>query len=781
MKFGKAQSVKRVEDQRFVTGSGRYVDDIKLPSMAYMSFVRTPYGHAKVKAIDASAAIAMDGVLMVLTQQDLDDLGYGELPCAATIKNRDGSDMPLTGYPPLARDQVRFVGQPVAAVVADSREAARDGAEAVDVDYEDLPALANIEEAIAPGAPAIYAHIPGNKVFDWAIGDEQATKDAFAQAAHVVRLRVINNRLAPSAMENRAAIGDYDRESGRYTLYAQTQNVAGTRDIFGGLILKTGPDKVRVITPDVGGGFGTKTFPYPEYVCVLAAAKKLERPVKWTGDRAESFLGDAHGRDMISDAALALDPEGRFLGLEVESWANMGAHLSLAGPFIQTAAGGGMVGGPYKIPAIYNRVHGVITNSAPVDAYRGAGRPEATYLTERLVDAAARLLGLDQIEIRRRNLVPADAMPYTTATGLNYDVGEFEGPLNQAVKFADWAGFAQRKAKSQSRGKLRGIGLSYYIEITSFAGRDEWSELSFAEDGKLEAVVGTLATGQGHETAFAQILCDELGVPFEDIRIVQGDSDRVHKGGGTGGSRSLHLGGAAVSAGGQALVEAAKPLAAHMLEADAADLDYRDGAFHAQGSNRSIGLMELGALAADPARLPRDLRETYASGLSAKGHYQGTHPTFPNGCHIAEVEIDPDTGEIALQRYSVVDDFGRLINPMLVEGQVHGGVVQGIGQALMEEAVYEPGSGQLLTGSFMDYGLPRADDLCDIDFANYPTVNPHNPLGVKGCGEAGTIGAKPAFVHAVLDALAEAGITDIDMPTTPQKIWRLLQKARDAA
>lgn len=781
MKFGKAQPVERVEDQRFVTGKGRYIDDIILPNMVYMAFVRSPYGHAAIKKIDSAAALAVDGVLMVLTQADIDAAGFGGLPCAATIQNRDGSAMPVTGYPALARDRARFAGQPVAAVIAETREAARDGAEAVDVDYDDLPALANMDEALAEGAPAIWPHIPGNLIFDWAVGDEAATKAAFQKAGHVVRLRLVNNRLAPSAMENRAAIGDFNPINGHYTLHAQTQGVAGMRAVFAGAILKTDPKNVHIVTPDVGGGFGTKTFPYPEYVCVLAAAKALGRPVKWTGDRSESFLGDAHGRDMVSDAALALDKDGRFLALEVESWSNMGAHLSLAGPYIQTAAGGRMVGGPYRIPAIYNRVHGVITNTAPVDAYRGAGRPEATYITERLVSAAARELGISQDEIRRRNFVPAAAMPYSTATGVTYDVGEFAAPLAQALDAADWRGFTQRKAKAQARGKLRGIGLGYYIEITSFAGQDEWTELSFSADGKLELVVGTQSTGQGHETAFAQVLSEELGVDFHDIRVIQGDTDRVHMGGGTGGSRSLHIGGAAVLEGGKALVAAAKPLAAHVLETSIDALDFRDGAFLATGSNRSIGLMELGRMALDETRLPRALREQFAGGLAAKGHYKATHPTFPNGCHIAEVEIDPETGVISLERYTVVDDFGVLVNPMLVAGQVHGGVVQGIGQALMEEAVYEPGTAQLLTGSFMDYGLPRADDLPDIDFTNYPTVNPHNPLGVKGCGEAGTIGAKPAFIDAVLDALAERGIGHIDMPATPQKVWRLLQQATKAA
>ncbi|RME67704.1 MAG: xanthine dehydrogenase family protein molybdopterin-binding subunit, partial [Alphaproteobacteria bacterium] len=459
MKFGKGQPAPRVEDKRFVTGAGRYVDDIKLPNMAYLALVRAPYAHARIKAIDASAAQGIDGVLLVLTHDDLAAAGIGSLPCAALIKNQDGSAIPQTDYPALAGDAVRFVGQPVAAVVATSREAARDGAEAVDVDYAELPAVGTIEAAIADGAPQIWSHIAANRLFDWAVGDRAATQAAFAKADQVVRLRIVNNRLAPSAMENRAAIGEYDAASGRYTLYAQTQGVAGMRDIMAGAILKTAPEKVHVITPDVGGGFGTKAFPYPEYVCVLAAAKALGRPVKWTGERSESFLGDAHGRDMISNAALALDKDGRFLALEVESWANMGAYLSLAGPFIQTQAGGRMVGGPYRIPAIFNRVHGVMTNTAPVDAYRGAGRPEATYLTERLVDAAARQLGLDQAEIRRRNFVPANAMPYTTATGLIYDCGDFAAPLAQALTAADWRGFGARKAKAQARGKLRGIGL----------------------------------------------------------------------------------------------------------------------------------------------------------------------------------------------------------------------------------------------------------------------------------------------------------------------------------
>ncbi|MFZ5608579.1 MAG: xanthine dehydrogenase family protein molybdopterin-binding subunit [Pseudomonadota bacterium] len=780
MKFGSGQSVRRTEDKRFITGKGRYTDDIQLENMAYLAVVRAPYAHADITALDSAGALGIGGVLAVYTQDDLDAAGYGPLPCITALDTVDGGKQHYTERPILARRRVRFVGEPVAVVVAESRAAARDGAEAVMVDYADRPAVHDAMAATAPGAADIWGHIPGNVAFDWHIGDEAAVDAALAKAAHVSTLRIVNNRVAPNAMENRAAIGEYDAASGRYTLTTGTQGVAVMQGLLAGLVLKVDPRRLRVVTPDVGGGFGMKFFLFPEYVCVLHAARMLGRPVKWTGERADSFLTDTHGRDLISEGVIGLDAEGRILGLKVASKANLGAYLSAFGPAIQTLAGGKMLGGMYAIPALYNRVKGIVSNTAPVDAYRGAGRPEAAYMTERLIDKAGREMGLGQDAIRQRNLVPEARMPFTTALGVAFDTGAPAAVLSLAKEHADWDGFAARKAASAARGLLRGRGLGYYVEITSAGNMVDYATVAFTKDGAVELAVGTQSTGQGHETAFAQILAERLGIPFDTIRVIQGDTERLARGHGTGGSRSLHIGGGAVIEGAKATIAAARPLAAYILEADEAMLDFADGHFRLRGSNRNVPLMALAALAHDAARLPAALRARYPQGLRAEARYEGAHPTFPNGCHIAEVEIDPETGQVAVVSYHAVDDFGRLMNPMLVAGQVHGGVVQGLGQALLEDVVYQPETGQLITGSFMDYAMPRADDVPDIAFANHVVANPNNPLGIKGCGEAGTIGAMPAIVHAILDALAAYGIDDIDMPATPEKIWRRLRTAQVA-
>lgn len=778
MKFGQGQSVKRSEDNRFITGQGRYTDDIREDGMAYMAVVRSPYAHADITSLDCEDAKAMDGVLGVFTQADLDAAGYGPMPCVTALDNIDGSKQHYTDRPVLARNRVRYVGEPVAVVIATSRAAARDAADAVIVDYDDLPALGTLEAALHDSAPQIWDHIPDNKIFDWGVGDEAAVDAAFKQAHHITSLRIVNNRVAPNAMENRAAIGEYDPSIGRWTLTTGTQGVNIMQGVLAGMVLKTDPANLRVITPDVGGGFGMKFFVYPEYVCVLHAAKVLGVRVKWTGDRAESLMGDTHGRDLITNAEMAFDKDGKILGLKAHTATNMGGYLSTFGAGIQTVAGGKMLGGNYAIPAIYNRVTGYATNTAPTDAYRGAGRPEATYITERLMDKAARELGLAMDEIRRRNFVRPDQMPFTTALGVTFDTGEFATVLDMGKTFADWDGFAARQADAQKRGKLLGRGLGYYVEITSFGEQQEYSTVTIHGDGTVELRIGTQSTGQGHETAFAQVLSEQLGVPFDAIKVVQGDTDRIAQGQGTGGSRSIHVGGGAVIAGAKAMVDFAKPLAAHALETGEEQLDFKDGNFQVRGTNRGISLMDLAKQ--DLHTLPTPLVEQYKNGLNVSATYKADHPTFPNGCHIAEVEIDPDTGVTQVTRYHAMDDFGRLLNPMLAAGQVHGGVVQGLGQALLEHAVYEDETAQLITGSFMDYTMPRADDMPDINFGNHVVINPNNPLGVKGCGEAGTIGAMPTIMHAIIDALSVYGIEDIDMPATPEHVWQAIEKAKAA-
>lgn len=780
MKFGKGQSVRRNEDQRFITGHGRYTDDIQLENTAYLATVRSPYAHAKILGIDTDDAKEMDGVLAIYTQKDMDEAGYGDLPCVTALENIDGSTQHYTPRGVLARDYARFVGDPIAVVIADTRENARNAAEAIYADMEELPAIHDIEAAKAPDAHQIWEHIPGNRVFDWQAGDASKTDEMMAKADHVTKMTLINNRVAPTAMENRAAIGEYDAETESFTLTTGTQGANIMQNVVAGAILKIPPKKLRVVTPDVGGGFGMKFFVYPEYICVLHAAKILGRPVKWTGERSDSFMTDTHGRDLVTEAQMGLDKDGKVLALKIHTSANLGGYISTFGAGIQTVAGGHMVGGVYDFPAIHNRVSGYITNTAPVDAYRGAGRPEAAYLTERLMDQAARELGLGQDEIRSRNFIQSEQMPYTTGVGTTYDTGEFETVLQLGKKRADWDGFEARKAASEKAGKLRGRGLTYYVEIAAGGQQEEFTEIKFTSSGKVELLIGTQSTGQGHETAYAQILADELDIPYEAITVIQGDTARIALGNGTGGSRSLHVGGGAVIAGAKATIEEAKAIAAHMLESDVDELDYVDGNFKVQGTNRGISMMDLGTAAADPQNLPQDLQEKYPNGFSVKAKYEGQHPSFPNGCHIAEVEIDPETGVVTIDRYTAMDDFGRLLNPLLAAGQVHGGVVQGIGQALHEEAVYEKDTAQLVTGSFMDYTMPRADDVPNIDFDNHVVVNPNNPLGVKGCGEAGTIGASPTVMHAILNALEGRGITHVDMPATPLKIWKLLQEARAA-
>jgi aerobic carbon-monoxide dehydrogenase large subunit len=748
MKFG-GHSVKRLEDERLLTGKGRYTDDVQLPGMVYGVTLRSPYGHAAVTRIDTAAAKAMPGVLAVYTAADVAD--YGGIPCIVPLS------APLTTPRPLLTDVARFVGDGLAFVVADSREAARAAADAIEVDFDERPAITSIDEALLEGAPVIWPGKPTNDIFYWEKGDAAAAASAIAAAPHVTRLRIVQNRVAPTSMEVRAAVGQWSDAEG-FTLTVGSQGVAGMRAMLAGQILKVPPEQVRVVTGDVGGGFGMKTFVYPEYALALIAARDLGRPVKWTGERSDAFQTDTHGRAMVSDAQLALDADGRILGLKVETWSDLGAYQSTFGPAIQTLAGGTIMGGVYRIPAIHNSVHGVITNTAPVDAYRGAGRPESAYVMERLIEAAARDIGLAVDEIRRRNLLRPDELPHANGLGLTFDVGNFPAVLDRAVAGADWSGFAGRKAEAARRGRRYGRGLCFYVEIAGGGGTEEFADIRVGADGVVEAAIGTQSNGQGHETAYAQVLADRLGLDLSQVRIVQGDTARLEVGHGTGGSRSLVWGGGAAIVAADEMIERGKALAA--TELGGAEVDYAEGVFRARATNRTLSLAELAA--------------KHPGALDGRGRYNipKPMPSWPNGCHVAEVEIDPLTGVTKVARYSIVDDFGTLLNPMLVEGQVHGGVAQGLGQVLLENVVYGDGA-QLLTGSFMDYGIPRADDMPHVEFDTLGTPNPNNPLGAKGCGEAGTIGAMPSIMNAIIDALDG---TQLEMPATPEKIWRICQQ-----
>ncbi len=752
LKFATGQQ-QRSEDGRLVTGCGTYTDDVQLAGMAYAVTVRSPYGHARIRSIDTADAAAMPGVLLILTAADVAHLKA--MPAMMMGKL-------ATPRPVLADTQVRFVGDPVAFVIAETREAARAAAEAVMVDYEDLPALATIEEAIAPGAPTLWPHAPGNTLFAWEVGDEAATVAAIRDAPQVTRLRIVQNRIAPTSMEVRAAVAE-PAGDGRFTLHVGSQGVTGMRGALAG-VLGVAPERLRLITKDVGGGFGMKGFIYPEYALVIEAARRLNRPVKWTGERGDAFQTDTHGRDMISHAALATDRDGRILGLQVETWSNLGAYQSEFGAAIQTWAGGRIMGGVYRVPAIHNRVHGTVTNTAPVDAYRGAGRPESAYVIERLIEAAARALGLGVDEIRRRNLLTPAELPHDNRIGLTFDVGDFPRLLDRALEEADWTGFLARRAAAAARGLRYGRGIAYYVEMAGGGSTEEFADVRVLADGTIEAAIGTQSNGQGHETAYARLIADKLGIAPAHVRIVQGDTDRMEVGHGTGGSRSLAWGGGAAWVASDELIARGRGLAAELLGVE--DAHYEAGLFRASATNATLSWGELAS--ARPGAL--DGRARYAPDKPT--------PTFPNGCHIAEVSLDPKTGHVTVERYTVVDDFGVLLNPELVVGQIHGGVAQGLGQVLLENVVYADGA-QLVTGSFMDYGIPRAEDMPPaIGFDVSGTPSPTNPMGVKGCGEAGTIGALPSLMNAIIDALDGQ---QVEMPATPEKLWRACEGLRVAA
>lgn len=776
-KFGLSQPLRRVEDPRLLVGGGRYTDDIAPTGAAHGYVLRSPHAAAKILSIDPAPAMEVPGVLAVITAKEWREEGLGQIPCIIPLKNADGSDRKETPRLALAEDRVRHVGDPVAFVVAETAQAARDGAEAVMVDYDPLPSVTDLAAAHEPGAPKVWDGVESNIVFDWEAGEKEKADELVSKAAHVTRLTVVNNRVVVASMEGRAATAHYDEAQGKFTLHCGTQGSWLVKQLLAESVFHLPQEKFRVVTPDVGGGFGMKLYLYAEYALVCMAARRLKRPVRWAAERSEAFVSDTHGRDNITLGELAVDKDGKFLALRTRNHANMGAYLSTFAPFIPTGAGTKVLASVYDFKAIHARVLGVLTNTVPVDAYRGAGRPESNYLVERLIDAAARELGMDRIEIRKRNMVPQSAMPYVTAIGQRYDSGDFATVLDNALQKADWAGFPARKTESERRGKRRGIGLAYYLEATG-GGPTERAEVRFAKDDMVEVLVGTQSTGQGHETAYAMLTSHELGIPVERIRVVQGDSDEIPTGGGTGGARSLYSEGQAILLTTATVVEKGKQAASEHLEAAVIDIEFNPsagGRFSVVGTDRGVDIMSLAKI--QRARAARGESATLldaAEVADIKAH------TFPNGCHVAEVEVDPDTGLIEVPRYIVVDDVGHAINPLIVRGQVHGGVAQGIGQAMMERTAYDKESGQLLSASFMDYALPRAEDLPDIEVDLIEVPCETNPLGVKGAGEAGAVGSPPALINAVVDALAGAGVRHIDMPATPEAVWKAIHGAKAA-
>ena len=769
MKFGIGQPIRRHEDLRLIAGRGRYTDDITLPRMSHGFVLRSPVAHAHIKRIDVATSRRMPGVLLVAIGEDVRADGLGDLPCVTPLANRDGTPRHDTPRPVLAQGKVRHVGQPVALVVAETLAGARDAAEAIDVEYEGLPAVTDAKDATAPGAPQLFEQIPGNIVFDWDndMGDANATDAAFVKAAHVVTLELVNNRVVVNSMEPRNAVADYDPSSGRSTLYTATQGPHFVRDPLAEVVLKMPKDMLRLITPNVGGGFGMKAFVYPEHALVVWASRKLARPVKWQEDRSEGFISDNQGRDHTTRAELALDKKGRFLGLRVSILANLGAYLSPFGSFVPTRSTD-LVSGLYAIGAIHINVKGVCTNTVPVCAYRGAGRPEAAYLLERLVDAAARELGMSPDRIRRINFVPPSAMPYTSATKLLLDSGEFEKVMDRCMAIAEWSSFPKRRKQSERNGKLRGIGMATYTERCG-GGFPETASIEF-KDERIELVMGNQEYGTGLITSYKQLVSDQLGIDADRINVIMGDTDRTPSG-LSGGSRALAVAGMALYEASRTVIDKGKQLAAHVLEVSSQDVAFADGVFGVPGTDLRLDIFEVAKAARDPAKLPPGMEP----GLDTTHHRVPAAQTFPNGCHIVEVEIDPNTGAVTIERYTVVDDFGHTINPLLLEGQVHGGIVQGVGQALLEHAIYDPDSGQLLSGSFMDYTMPRASDVPMFSFSTHNVPTTANPLGVKGAGEAGAVGAPPAVINAIVDALHHrVGIRHIDMPATPRRMWEML-------
>lgn len=768
--FGIGQPVPRAEDPMLLRGEGRYADDVSVPGQVYAAVVRSPYAHGVLKGIDTEAAAAMPGVLAVYTGRDLAE--YGPIGSSLPFKNPDGSPMRRTQREAFATEKVRFVGDPVALVVAKTALQAQDAAEAVTLDIEELPAVTEASEAVRPGAPLLYDDAPENTALDFRYGDAAAVEAAFQKAAHVTRLHVVNNRLVVNALEPRAALAEYDRKTGRFTFTACSQGTFGMRNALAD-VLKLPKDKIRVLTGQVGGSFGMKGVVFPEYVALLHAARALGKPVKWTDRRSDSFVSDHHGRDHEVDLELALDAKGRILALRVDGFGNLGGYMTPFGPMMATLNIAKNIASVYRTPLIGVRARCVFTNTVPTGAYRGAGRPEGNYYMERLLDTAAREIGIDPAALRRRNHIPTKALPFKAASGMTYDSGDFTGLLDRALEASDWKGFKARKAASRKRGLLRGRGIGQYLEVTA-PPMKEMGGIRFEKDGTVTIITGTLDFGQGHWSAFAQVLVSKLGVPFEAIRLVQGDSDRLIAGGGTGGSKSIMASGAAILEAGDKVIDRGRMIASYALEAGVEDIEFAAGRFRIAGTDRAIGIMDLARrLDEGTIALPPDIPAT----LDVDHVHESAPSAFPNGCHVAEVEIDPDTGTTRVVRYTAVNDFGTVINPMLVEGQMHGGVVQGIGQALLERTVFDA-DGQIVTGSFMDYAMPRADDAPFFSVESRPTPATTNALGAKGCGEAGCAGSLPAVMNAVVDALAEFGIRHIDMPATPERIWALIREAR---
>ncbi len=775
-KFAIGQSVRRVEDPRLLRGFGRYSDDVSLAHQAYAVVVRSPHAHAVIRSIDTSAACQASGVLAVLTGADLAADGLGDLPTDKTRKRRDGSAAFATPRPALVRDRARHVGDPVVLVVAATTEQAVDAAELVAVDYEPLPAVAATADAARPGAPTVWAEAPDNVAFVWEAGNKDAVARAFASAAHVTRLDFVVSRVAAAPLEPRGAVGEWDRRTGRYTLHTGIQAPHGLRTLLADQVFRVPQSHLRVVTGEVGGSFGMKSGVYPEPVLVLWAAKRLGRPVKWTSDRREGFVTDEHGRDNVSTAELALDANGKFLALRVAITLNVGAYLTprSAGPGTNNVGG---VAGVYTTPAIHLQTTGVFSNTTPTGPYRGAGRPEATYAIERVIDVAALELKIDPVELRRRNLIPATAMPFKTGLVFTYDCGDFGRGMDMALDLADRAGFEKRRVEARQRGQLRGLGIANPVEVAGgpyTAMNPDTAELRINPDGSVSLFAGSTSMGQGNETAFVQIVSDRLGVPPERIQVFWGDSDALGAGRGNGGSGALTVGGSAVTRATEKVIERGRRIAARLLEAAPEDIVHRDGKFTVTGTDRGVTFANV----ARAAYVPRQLPQGMEPGFSEQAAFTPPAVTFPNGSQICEVEIDEETGGVRIVRHAVVDDVGRMVNPMLVKGQIHGGVVQGLGQGLFEELTYDPTTAQLLAGSFMDYVMPRADDmpLFDVDSHEVPTQV--NPLGAKGVGEAGTVGALPALLNAVNDALAPLGVRHLDMPVTSERVWRAIRDAK---
>jgi aerobic carbon-monoxide dehydrogenase large subunit len=780
---GIGAAVPRKEDQRFITGKGRYTDDINQHGQAYAYFVRSPHAHARIKGIAKGSAENMPGVLAVLTGDDAKADGLGNLICGWLVKSKDGSPMKMGPHPLLAQDKVRYVGDPVAVVVADTYQQAKDAGEALEVEYEELDAVVGVGDAHDATA-LVHDEVANNLIFDWELGDKAATDAAFARAAHVTKMDVVNNRLVPNAMEPRASVGHYDAGGDSFTCYVTSQNPHVHRLVMSAFIGVAPEHKLRVVAPDVGGGFGSKIFIYNEECVVTWASKRIGgRPVKWTSDRSEAFLSDAHGRDHVTHAELATDAQGNILGLRVNTKANIGAYMSTFSSSIPTYLYGTLLAGQYKTPAIYCDVQAYYTNTVPVDAYRGAGRPEASFLLETLMDQAAHEIGMDPAEFRRRNFIPKDAFPYQTPVALMYDVGNYEATLDEALKLADYAGFPARKAESERRGKLRGIGIACYIEACGIApsavvgslgagvGLWESAKVRFTHTGKVQVMTGTHTHGQGHETTFAQVVVGKLGVPYEDVEVIHGDTDKTPVGMGTYGSRSLAVGGEALVRACEKIVAKGKKIAAHLMEASEADIQFADGDFTVAGTDKKKTIGEIVFEAYVPHHLPHGAIEP---GMEESAFFDPPNFTYPAGTYVCELEVDPATGEVEILKFVAVDDFGNVVNPMIVEGQVHGGLVQGIGQALLEGVVYDDG-GQLLTGSYMDYTMPRAANVPSFEVVTSAgTACTANSLGVKGCGEAGAIGSPPAVINAITNAIG----VRVEMPATPERVWRAIQTSQ---